>query len=332
MTDPAASSTSIATESGSQAGRRALIAGLWIVACLVLIVAPHWLNNYWLRVLTQVVMVAILASSWNIVAGICGYFSFGNVVFFGLGAYTTAVLMSALGVPFPLTIIAGGAVAVLFAVAVGLPLLRLRGHYFAIATLGINLAVREAVTNIEWTGGARGIWLQIPDMEPNAFALLIFYLMTGLLALTIITFFVVLRSRWGYAMRAIRGNEEAASVLGIPTTFYKVLAFALSAFFSGMAGSIYAYWLTYIEPNQAFDMTLNIQFVMAGLLGGLGTIAGPLIGAVLLQLVSELIWSNFLEVHLAVFGLVIIGVVLFLPNGIISLLQRGPIPRRGEAR
>jgi branched-chain amino acid transport system permease protein len=98
-----------------------------------------------------------------------------------------------------------------------------------------------------------------------------------------------------------------------------------------MAGSIYAYWLTYIEPSQAFDMTLNIKFVMAGLLGGLGTIVGPLLGAVVLQLISELIWSNFLEVHLAVFGLVIICVVLFLPNGIISLLRRGMTPRREEA-
>jgi branched-chain amino acid transport system permease protein len=296
---------------------------LTVCAVILAIAVPLWLNNYWLRVLTQVIMVAILASSWNILAGVCGYFSFGNVVFFGLGAYTTAVLMSALFVPFPATIILGGLVATVFAIATGFPLLRLKGHYFAIATLAINLGMREVATNLEWTGGGKGIWLQLPDIGPKQFALLIYYLMAGLLAVTIVTFVILLRSRAGYAMRAIRGNEDSAAVIGIDTTVYKVFAFAISAFFSGVTGSIYAYWLTYIEPSQAFDMTLNIQFVMAGLLGGLGTIVGPIIGAVVLQFLSEMIWSHFLEIHLGVLGLVIIAVVLFLPNGLSTVfLQR----------
>ena len=332
MTDPSTLPSAGKIYPAVRAGHRTLIPLLWIVAFLLLAALPPWLNNYWIRVLTQVVMVAILASSWNILAGVCGYFSFGNIVFFGLGAYTTAVLMSGLGFSFAITIPLGGIVAALFAVAIGMPLLRLKGHYFAIATLGINLAMREAVTNIEWTGGGKGIWLQIPDMDPKIFSLFIFYLMACLLVLTVATFYIVLRSRWGYAMRAIRGNEEAASVLGIDTTYYKVLAFALSAVFSGMTGSIYAYWLTYIEPHQAFDMTLNIQFVMAGLLGGLGTIVGPLLGAGLLQFISELIWSHFLELHLAVLGLAIIGVVLFLPNGLVSLLQRDVAPTSGRKK
>jgi branched-chain amino acid transport system permease protein len=277
-------------------------------------------------------MIAVLASSWNILAGVCGYFSFGNVVFFGLGAYTTAVLTSALSVPFAITILPGGLVAAAFAIATGFPLLRLRGHYFAIATLGINLGMREVITNLEWTGGGKGIWLQLPDMGPKQFALLIFYLMAALLAVTIATFITLLRSRAGYAMRAIRGNEASAAVLGIDTTFYKVLAFAISAFFSGVTGSIYVYWLTYIDPSQAFDMTLNIQFVMAGLLGGLGTIVGPILGAVVLQLLSELIWSHFLEIHLGVLGLVIIGVVLFLPNGLSAFFQNRLLQTSGAEK
>jgi branched-chain amino acid transport system permease protein len=292
------------------------------IAGIAIVALPPWaINNYWLRVMTQIMMVAILASSWNVVAGFCGYFSFGNVVFFGLGAYTTAVLMSAFAVPFALTILLGAVVASVFAIAVGIPLLRLKGHYFAIATLGINLGMREVATNLDWTGGGKGIWLQLPDFDPRSFSLLIFFLMAALLAISLISFALLLRSRAGYAMRAIRGNEESAEVLGINTTFYKVLAFAFSAFFSGMAGSVYIFWLGYMEPNQAFDMTLNIQFVMAGLLGGLGTLVGPILGAVVLQLLSELIWSHFLEVHLAVLGIVIIAVVLFLPNGLAPFLR-----------
>ena len=294
---------------------------LLVGGVLALAVVPQYLNSYWLRVLTQVLMVAVLASSWNVMAGICGYFSFGNVVFFGIGAYTTAVLMSRFDIPFLLTIPIGGVLAAIFAALTGLPLLRLRGHYFAIATLGINLGMRETASNLDWTGGGRGIWLQIPDMEPHAFSLYVFYMMSAMLALTVGGVILLLRSRAGYAMRAIRGNETSASVLGIDTTFYKVLAFAISALFSGMAGSIYIFWMGYIEPGQAFDMGLNIQFVMAGLMGGLGSVVGPLLGAAALQLFSELIWSHFLQIHLAVLGLLIILVVLFLPNGLVSLFS-----------
>jgi branched-chain amino acid transport system permease protein len=303
-------------------GQSKLILAL-VVACslLALLVVPQYLNSYWLRVLAQVVMIAALASSWNVIAGICGYFSFGNVVFFGIGAYTTAVLMSQFGVPFLITIPLGGILAAIFAALTGLPLLRLRGHYFAIATLGINLGMRETVTNLDWTGGGKGIWLQIPDMDPHTFSLYVFYMMSVMLAITIAGVTVLLRSRAGYAMRAIRGNETSAAVLGIDTTFYKVLAFAISALFSGMVGSIYIFWMGYIEPSQAFDMGLNIQFVMAGLMGGLGSVIGPLLGAAALQLFSELIWSHFLEVHLAVLGLLIVLVVLFLPNGLVSLVS-----------
>ena len=295
---------------------------LLVGGVLALAIVPQYLNSYWLRVLTQVLMVAVLASSWNVMAGICGYFSFGNVVFFGIGAYTTAVLMSRFDIPFMITIPIGGVLAAIFAALAGLPLLRLRGHYFAIATLGINLGMKETASNLDWTGGGRGIWLQIPDMEPHAFSLYVFYMMSAMLALTVGGVMLLLRSRAGYAMRAIRGNETSASVLGIDTTFYKVLAFAISALFSGMAGSIYIFWMGYIEPGQAFDMSLNIQFVMAGLMGGLGSVVGPLLGAAALQLFSELIWSHFLQIHLAVLGLLIILVVLFLPNGLVSLFSR----------
>jgi branched-chain amino acid transport system permease protein len=303
---------------------RLMLALVVVCGLVALLVVPQYLNSYWLRVLTQVIMVAALASSWNVMAGICGYFSFGNVVFFGIGAYTTAVLMSQFGLPFLITIPLGGILAAIFAVLTGLPLLRLRGHYFAIATLGINLGVRETITNLDWTGGGKGIWLQIPDMEPHAFSLYVFYVMSTMLAITVAGITLLLRSRAGYAMRAIRGNEISAAVLGIDTTFYKVLAFGISALFSGMVGSIYIFWVGYIEPSQAFDMALNIQFVMAGLMGGLGSVFGPLLGAGVLQLFSELIWSHFLQVHLAVLGLMIILVVLFLPNGLISLIS----PRR----
>jgi len=312
--------------SGSADARRKLLLVL-LPACslLVLLVVPQYLNSYWLRVLTQVLMIAALASSWNVVAGICGYFSFGNVVFFGIGAYTTAVLMSQFDVPFLVTIPLGGIVAAVFAALTGLPLLRLRGHYFAIATLGINLGVREAVTNVDWTGGGKGIWLQIPDMEPHAFSLYVFYMMGAILAVIVAGIILLQRSRAGYAMRAIRGNETSAAVLGINTTFYKVLAFAISALFSGMVGSIYIFWMGYVEPSQGFDMAINIQFVMAGLMGGLGTIAGPLLGAAALQIFSELIWSHFLQIHLGVLGLLIVLVVLFMPNGLVSLM-----PWRGK--
>jgi len=299
----------------------------WIVLAVLFVLfvaAPFLLTGFWVRLITFTFMFAVLASALNIIAGFTGYAAFGNMVFFGLGAYTTAVLMNKVGLPFPVALAASAGIAVVMSILLGLLLLRLKGHYFALGTLGAAEAMKYIVENMtSVTNGGRGI--TVPSMRGSPFMhnTIFYFIMFGLLILIIVVVWQLSRNRLGYAFKAIRANEEAAGVLGIDQTRYKITAWALSALFTGITGAVYAYWFSYIDPPTVFDVMWVVKMFVIILIGGAGTVFGPVIGAFILETISELVWSRFINLHLGILGLIIMLVVLFMPRGIISVVTQG---------
>jgi branched-chain amino acid transport system permease protein len=279
-------------------------------------------DNYLLRLATIGAMYLVLAQSWNFIGGLAGYPSFATAAFFGLGAYTSAILQGQ-GWAMSASWGAAGIVAGAFAVLVGGAILHLRGHYFAIASLVVAEMLREIVnTTPDLTGGGMGINLPIqPGLSVTGQAILFFYAMLVLSVLTMAVAIVVRESKLGFGLRCIQQNEDAANILGVNAYAYKTAGFVLSAIFVGAAGAIYASWVHYIEPPDVFDVLLSVKPLVMVLLGGLGTIFGPAIGAVVLLTLEEVVWRNLLTVHAAALGLMIVALVLFLPNGILGLLR-----------
>jgi branched-chain amino acid transport system permease protein len=302
--------------------RLALASAAVACGCTALLLAgPALFDLYWMRVLTGVFMFATAAQALNIIAGYTGYPAFGNVVFFGIGAYWTAVLMTEYSASFPLALATSTLAALLLALVAGPPLLRLRGHYFAIGTLALNEAVRAIVENLGVTGGGKGLSLPIPPGSAEGIATLFYYLFLGAMGLALLVSWLVARSRFGAGLRAIRDQEEAAESLGVHTTRAKTAAWGISAMLTGLAGGIWAYWIGYIDPGGAFDMTIAVKLFVMALLGGMGTLLGPIIGAFFIELAATLVWSNFLNYHLLILGLIIVAVVLFLPGGLARFVR-----------
>ncbi len=292
-----------------------LLVGLLVV--LVLGAAPAVVSPFILQFLINLFILAVLAESWNIIGGFTGYASFGNVAFFGIGAYTTGVLLTRVGAPFALALPAGGILAMLFAALIGLPILRLKGHYFAIATLGVAETMREVVYNMEVTGAGTGLVMPILR-SPLPF----FYLMLAILAAVTLLNWWLSESRFGYGLTAIREDEDAAAVMGINTPLYKTIAFALSGVFAGLAGGVYAYWITFIDPEAVFKVIITIQMIIMAVFGGAGTILGPLLGALVLASVSEWLSTHLVTLAELFNGLVIILVVIFMPKGLSDLFRQ----------
>ena len=283
---------------------------------------PYFINAYWVRILTNIFMFAILAQALNIITGFTGYPAFGNVVFFGLGAYTTGVLMVKYNVPFFISLPSGVMVCLIFTLLFGIPIFRLKGHYFAIATLGLNEATRAIVDNLtELTGAGMGLSLPLPPGDVYANSRFFYFLMFGAMVSIVLVTYLLSKSRFGYACRSIRADEDSAKSMGINTTQYKTFAWMISAGFTGFSGGVYAYWMSYIEPSAVFDMTIAIKSFVMFLLGGAGSILGPIIGAFFIEGISTLAWSYLLNYHIGMLGLIIIMVVIFMPKGFIPFLQ-----------
>jgi branched-chain amino acid transport system permease protein len=281
---------------------------------------PVLVDRSQIRILTTVAMFVVMASAWNLVGGLTGYSSFGNVAFFGLGAYTCAVAVDAhrLHLPLAAGVLLAPVVAAAFAALVGLPLLRLRGHYFAIATLGTAIAVGEVVKNVEYLGGATGLF---PPILRRA-DLLFLYLMIGAAVLAIVVTRLVMRSRFGYGLVAIRENEEAARVIGVNATAHKVAAFALAAALTGLAGGIFALWNSFIDQQLGFSLDFNIQMILMAVVGGAGTLFGPVVGAIALELlVQTLAGRSDVAVYAQIgLGLLLAITVIFVPRGIVDFI------------
>jgi branched-chain amino acid transport system permease protein len=293
------------------------------------VVLPFSGGAYLLRFLTELFMLITLALAWNLVGGLAGYVSFGSVAFFGLGAYTTGILVSREIAPFPVALALAGGVAMGFALLIGFPILRLRGHYFAIATLGVAEAVRQIISVMtDVTGGGAGLRVPLTMETVSERTNFFYYAMLGLLLVAVAISWVVIRSRLGYGLRAIRASEDAAATLGVDATRYKIVAFVLSAGLGGVAGGLYAPWQSYIDPPTVFSIDLSVQPVVLVLVGGVGTLWGPIVGGVAVLMVGEAIWGSFLQFHTAFLGIVLVLAVILLPGGLVSIVSA----RRGLVR
>lgn len=300
--------------------RAQLILGAVLLVCAL--VAPLVIGNYWLRVLTTVFMLGVVAQGLNVIVGFAGYHAFGNSAFFGVGAYATGVAMT-LGAPVWLAIPIAIATAAGLAGLIGWPLLRLRGHYFAIATVALNAALIELVINVGGvTGGSQGLPIPFSSLPPSVLYRYIYFAMLAFLVIATAIVFWLSRSRLGYALRALKDSEPGAEVMGIDTVRAKILAWMISAAMTGAVGGLWAYWITFIEVSSAFDISISVRGYIMMLLGGMGTVIGPVIGAALFQIVGDLIWGNFSGVHNMLLGALVIVVVLVVPNGILDLLSR----------
>ncbi len=287
-------------------------------------VFPFVASGFWIRLLTSIFLSAILAQALNIIAGFTGYAAFGNMIFFGLGAYTVGVLMVKTGIAFFPALIAAGIVGIIVAVLVGLPLLRLKGHYFALASLGAAEAVRQIMDNLtDLCGGAMGLTLPQMAGKPALVNTSFYYIMFALLVIFFLVTYQISKTRLGYALKAIKANEEAADAMGINPTLYKIVAWAISGIATAIAGGIYAYWFTFIEPATVFDVMIVVKLFVILLLGGAGTVMGPLYGAFIFEGISEIIWSKFLNLHMGILGILVILIVFFIPNGLIDMVRRG---------
>jgi branched-chain amino acid transport system permease protein len=292
---------------------------------------------YFISLLFTVFMYVTLASSWNFIGGYAGYLSFGHVAFFGIGAYATGMMMKGLNLaPFwtIMSSIPAGGAAALIAVIIGYPCLRLRGPYFAVITFCFAFVVDLGVKNLDVFGGPEGLWLKSMELPINATRAILFEVMLVVMVMTVSMSIWVSRSKFGAGLRAIKEDEEVAQTMGINAPRLKIQAFAISAFFPGIAGGVYAYYLTYIHPDIVFDVMISILIVLMALFGGGGTWLGPVIGALILTLVNEGL-STFVKAELAriIYGGLFIGVVIFMPNGIIEFFKRvGAEGRRLKAQ
>lgn len=311
--------------------------GRWRLALLValatvLLLFPVAVTGPYRRdVMIRIFLYGLLAQAWNLLGGYCGQISLGNAVFFGIGAYTSSVLLIRWDLSPWLGMLAGTLAAVLVSQVIGFPCFRLRGHYFAIATIAIGEIVQTLVINWDAVGGARG--LQLP-IKPETFVNFQFhrakwpyyYIALGLFAAVLAVTAWVERSRLGYYFRAIREDPDAAQSLGVPLTRYKLVAIALSAAFTALGGAFYAQYVLFIDPESVFPLSLSILVCLVAVLGGVGTLWGPLLGAVILIPLSEATRVYFggtgKAVDLMIYGGLIVLVSVFQPAGLMGLLGR----------
>lgn len=300
-----------------------------IAALIIMLVLLFTLGSSDLRVVTGIYMWIGLALSWNIIGGYTGYLSFGHAAFFGVGAYTTAILVTVAGWPFPLAVLAGGIGAGVLAALIGGPTLRLAGAYFAIGTWAVALCLLQLANILDITGGAYGISL------PSLYSDTVFYLL--MFGLAWLVFFFTWRyiehGSFGRKLEALRENELAAEMLGINTNRQKLLAFIVSAVFPGLIGGVYAGWIVFIEPNAVFGSNINDPMILMTILGGAGTVMGPVIAAIVLYLLNRILWINWSAdtAYLIFLGVLTCAVVLYAPNGLVGTFRAWIDNRRRRA-
>jgi branched-chain amino acid transport system permease protein len=290
------------------------------VAFTVLMAAvPFVADNYVVRLCTFLCMYAALALSWNVIGGYAGYPSFSTAGFFGLGAYAGALVQNT-GMSPVMSWLAATMVVALFAASLGRAILRMKGHYFAIGSLAIVEVLRLVASSwASLTGGGDGLNVRILAGGPDFIGRVFLFAMMTMMVLAFAVTVVVDRSRLGFGLRCIKQNEDAADMVGIDVTSYKTAAFTLSAMFCGTVGAIYASWVAYIDPSDAFSTLLSLKVPVMTLLGGPGTVLGPVVGAWIFVILEEMIWAQFLEFNRAILGLVIVLLIFTLPGGLLGL-------------
>jgi branched-chain amino acid transport system permease protein len=316
------------------AGRASLVpialAAGGIAILPLLVTSPSALNTAIIML-----MVAQLGVAWNLLGGYAGQVSLGHAAFFGCGAYVSSWLLLHFGLSPWLGILAGGAVAAAFSLLVGWPCFRLKGHYFAMATIAVGEIVQAVVTNWDALGGAVGLYLPVTETGWRALAfntkVPYYYIALALLLLTLLVNWAVVRSHVGYYLRAIKDEPDAARSLGVSLTRYKLVAIALSSALTAAGGTLYAQKELYIDPGSVLPTSLSIKIALVCILGGVGTLLGPVVGAVVLTAIEEgsrtLFGGTGRGTDLIIYGVIIVLVAVFRPAGILGLIEgRGPRP------
>jgi branched-chain amino acid transport system permease protein len=299
----------------------------WIIALIIALfaAAPSIGNNVEMREsLLLAAVYMILASNLNLMLGYAGYVNFGSIVFFGLGGYICVYLVGAPGWPLVGAALGAGVAVSILALLFGLGILRLRGAYFALATIGVNEAVQAFVTNFEPFGGSSGLYLSTELFRPLGGPMqalwIVYYLFVAIMGISLYLSFAIKRSKFGLGLLAIGQNEDAAAVLGVPTPLYKALAYSASAFLPAIAGGLYFFKSAFIQPTDAFDLTFSLEAIVIIMLGGQGTVIGPAIGAYFYEeLRGRLLTSDtFSHFQLVIAGALLLIIVLFAPGGLMG--------------
>jgi len=307
------------------------LAGILIVAAAL----PGLLPPFYVRVLELFFFNAALALAWNIMGGFAGYWSFGHTAFIGIGAFAAAHVIGWTAMaasPFQMIfgIIVGTLFCAVFAAIIAYPILRLRGIYFAIVMLGISQVVAELSNNVNWVQGDVGIFIQgwLPHgVNPEIFY---YYVFGCLLVFTAVVSALIRRGRFGYGLFAIREDEDTAQMLGVPTEQLKAAGFVVSAAIVGMLGATYGYSLGYFTTDSVFRVDFSLNMIIYCLIGGIGTIAGPIIGSAVFLFLTQVVLGQLLDLHLFVTGLVVIVIVLSMPDGVMGLMSAWPWRLRGS--
>ncbi|HUI19258.1 MAG TPA: branched-chain amino acid ABC transporter permease [Alphaproteobacteria bacterium] len=282
-------------------------------------------NEYFFFAGYVVLQYIVLATAWNILGGYTGYVNFGTAAFFAMGAYSSVVLYKLVSLPLPVLMVVGGAISGIVGFGTGYLTLRLRGVYFAIATLALAVVVQTLIVNWDFVGGARGAYIMRPAQVPlfGNYIQYLFLVMLVLAVVALVTARTIERSRLGYGFSAIRDDELAAEAFGVPTLRLKLLATTLSGALMGMAGAPLPYYVTYLDPASGFNLAYAVNSIAMPLIGGTTTWVGPLIGAVLLGTIQQVATVTISSAaNLLIVGLLLVGFVIVAPNGIVGLFEQ----------
>lgn len=335
--------TGSAAVDGAYLGRRRMQLVIAAIVFSLIAMIPLGLRDvYLLNVLILTLMFAALSQSWNILGGYCGQISLGHALYFGIGAYVTSILYVKFGVTPWAGMVVGGILSGLLALALGYPCFRLKGHYFSIATIVIAEIGLILVHNWEYAGAALGIqwpitgdsWMTLQFARNK---LPYVYIALGFLIITWLTTWAIEGSRWGYWWRAVKDNPEAAESLGVDIFHSKMAAAAVSAFYTAVGGAFYAAFVAYIDPESVMTFRFSLLFALPAVLGGIGTLWGPALGAAVLIPMTEITRSytggSGSGIDLIIYGVLIIVIALAKPEGLIGFFQRKQKPgdRAAEA-
>ena len=293
--------------------QRSFLAGLGLM--IVLATLPLYSPRYTVILLSTILMYVIITVSWAMFSGPTGYISLAPAAFFGVGIYTSAILATSL--PMGLVIVIGGLASFCLAALVGALTLRLRGIFFVMFTFGLVELLLNFI--LWWEVNVTGTTGRVVPSISNEH---VFYLLLMVFAVLMLTVYLLKRSKFGLALQGIGENEDAASHIGINVTYVKIMTFATSAFFMGVAGAIMATRWTYIDPKIAFNPGLSFMPVLMAIFGGMGNLAGPIIGAAIFSYLEEFLVTRFPYHYMLIFGIILLGTILYLPGGLVGLVQK----------
>ncbi len=294
----------------------------FLLVFITLAAMPFIADNYFVKLATFIAMYSALALSWNFIGGFTGYPSFATAAFIGLGSYAGAILQNA-GINLVTAWVFSSIITIIFAAFLGFAILRVKGHYFAVGSIAVVEVLRLITSSwSSFTGGGDGLNVKIMEGGPDFAGRVFLYAMLCVMLLAFLTTLWVDRSKFGFGLKAIKQNEDAADMVGINVTIYKIAAFSLSAVFCGTTGAIYASWIGYIAPVDAFSILTTLKVPVMVLLGGEGTVFGPVLGALVFVILEESVWAHFLEANQAILGLIIVFLIFFLPGGILKIDYR----------